>query len=136
MHTPPSPRACMNKLQSGQRRTPTKRSPQLVHSYTVCARRSVMVRCESGAVLAVSCMTSSVEKGDSSWTNPTSVLVKQGESSRSAERSGMQKAIEESARRGGVAQHLAPVFHRTIGGDQNRSGLIPAGEDLQQVLGC
>ena len=47
----------------------------------------------------------------------------------------MQKAIEESACRGRVAEHLAPVFHRAIGGDQNRSGLISAGTKLSIVPG-
>src|SRR5438128_568141 len=46
----------------------------------------------------------------------------------------MQKSIEERARGGGVAQHLAPVLDGSVGRDQNGSGLIAAGEDLQQVL--
>src|SRR5712691_9685803 len=47
----------------------------------------------------------------------------------------MQKSVESGDRGGGLTQHLAPVLDGSVRRNQNGTGLIAAGEDLQQVLG-
>jgi len=47
----------------------------------------------------------------------------------------VEQAIEQRGDGGGVAEELAPVFHRTVRGDQRRGALVATlrGRSLEEV---
>ena len=47
----------------------------------------------------------------------------------------MQQAIEHGADGGDIAEQLAPVLDRTVGGEQRAEALVAAHDDFQQILG-
>jgi hypothetical protein len=47
----------------------------------------------------------------------------------------MQQPIKHRADRGDIAEQLAPVLDRTIGGEQCAETFVAAHDDFQQILG-
>ncbi len=43
----------------------------------------------------------------------------------------VQEAVKDSAGGRGVSQHLSPVFHRPVGGQDDRSFFVPAHKDFE-----
>jgi len=46
----------------------------------------------------------------------------------------MQQPIEHRAHSGDIAEQLAPVFNRSIGGKQRAATFVAAHDDLQEIL--
>jgi len=47
----------------------------------------------------------------------------------------VEEPIEERGDGGGIAQELAPVFHRAVGRDERGGALVAAHDDLEEILG-
>jgi hypothetical protein len=47
----------------------------------------------------------------------------------------MQETVEHGAHGRDIAEQLAPVFDRTVRGQQSAEALVAAHDDFQQILG-
>ena len=47
----------------------------------------------------------------------------------------VEHAVEERGDGGSVAEELAPVFDRAVGGEERRGALVAAHDHFEQILG-